>query len=95
MLGVDSCFFNLYDNSLPENQTKRGEIYPFRKILKVLVYVFCSKRSDPQKHLGNYGEARGNALFHRCVLEIARLHKGQSLMAGGAAAGPPRRGKNI
>jgi hypothetical protein len=26
MLGVDSCVFNLYDKSWPENQTKRGEI---------------------------------------------------------------------
>ncbi len=30
-------FFNLYDKSRPENQTKRGEIDSFRKILKVLV----------------------------------------------------------
>jgi hypothetical protein len=39
-------FFNLYDKSLPENQTKRGEIDLFRTISKVLVYVFCSKRLD-------------------------------------------------
>jgi hypothetical protein len=37
-------FFNLYDKSLPENQTKRGEIDFFRTISKVLVYVCCSKR---------------------------------------------------
>ena len=37
-------FFNLYDKIRPENQTKRGECDSFRKILKVLVYVFCSKR---------------------------------------------------
>ena len=42
-------FFNLY-KSLPENQTKRGEIDSFRTILKVLVYVFCSKRIDFRAH---------------------------------------------
>ena len=46
-------FFNLYDKSRPENQTKRGEIDLFRKILKVLVYVFCSKRIDFRAILRN------------------------------------------
>jgi hypothetical protein len=32
-------FFNLYDKSRPENQTKRDEIDLFRTIPKVLVYV--------------------------------------------------------
>ena len=33
MLGVDSCvFFNLYDKSRPENQTKRGEIDFFQAV---------------------------------------------------------------
>ena len=46
MIGVDSCVFLIFtDKSLPENQTKRGEIDFFRTISKVLVYVFCSKRS--------------------------------------------------
>ena len=60
-------FFNLYDKSLPENQTKRGEIDSFRTISKVLVYVFWSKRIDfrailrntlgtPQKHFRNSSE---------------------------------------
>jgi hypothetical protein len=46
-------FFNLYDKSLPENQTKRGEIDLFRIISKVLVYVFCSKRIDFRAILRN------------------------------------------
>ncbi len=46
-------FFNLYDKSLPENQTKRGEIHIFRTISKVLVYVFCSKSIDFQAILRN------------------------------------------
>jgi len=34
MLGVDSCvFFNLYDKSRPENQTKRGEIDFFQAVI--------------------------------------------------------------
>jgi hypothetical protein len=50
------AFFNLYDKSRPENQTKRSEIDSFRIFLKVLVYVFVRKESisgDPQKHFGN------------------------------------------
>ena len=46
-------FFNHYDKSRPENQTKRGEIDLFRKILKVLVYVFCPKRIDFRAILRN------------------------------------------
>ncbi len=57
-------FFNLYDKSRPENQTKRGEIDLFRTISKVLAYVlesfslrclFEKNRfpGDPQKHFGN------------------------------------------
>jgi hypothetical protein len=46
-------FFNLYDKSRPENQTKRGEIDSFRTISKVLVYVFCSKRIDFRAILRN------------------------------------------
>jgi hypothetical protein len=46
-------FFNLYDKSLPENQTKRGEIDLFRTISKVLVYVFGSKRIDFRAILRN------------------------------------------
>jgi len=53
-------FFNLYDKSRPENQTKRGEIDLFRTISKVLVYVlesfslrFCSKRIDFRAILRN------------------------------------------
>jgi hypothetical protein len=53
MLGVDSCVFNLYDKSWPENQTKRGEIDSFRTISKVLIYVFCSKRFDFRAILRN------------------------------------------
>ena len=45
--------FNLYDKSRPENQTKWGEINSFRKILKVLIYVFCSKRIDFRAMLRN------------------------------------------
>ena len=44
------AFFNLYDKSLPENQTK---IDLFRTISKVLVYVFCSKRIDFRAILRN------------------------------------------
>ena len=47
------AFFNLYDKSRPENQTKRGEIDFFRKISKVLVYVFGSKRIDFRAILRN------------------------------------------
>ncbi len=47
------AFFNLYDKSRPENQTKLGEIDPFRKVLKVLVYVFCSKSIDFRAILRN------------------------------------------
>ena len=53
-------FFNLYDKSQPENQTKRGEIDLFRTISRVLVYVlesfslrFCSKRIDFRAILRN------------------------------------------
>ena len=53
-------FFNIYDKSRPENQTKRGEIDLFRTISKVLVYVlesfslrFCSKRIDFREILRN------------------------------------------
>jgi len=46
-------FFNLYDKSRPENQTKRGEINFFRTISKVLVFVFCSKRIDFRAILRN------------------------------------------
>ena len=57
-------FFNLYDKSRPETQTKRGEIDLFRTISKVLVYnlesfslrfLFEKDRfpGDPQKHFGN------------------------------------------
>jgi hypothetical protein len=54
MLGVDSCiFFNLYDKSRPENQTKRGEINSVRTMSKVLIYVFCSKRIDFRAILRN------------------------------------------
>ncbi len=35
-------FFNLYDKSQPENQTKWGEIDLFRTISKVLIYVLES-----------------------------------------------------
>ena len=59
-------FFNLYDKSQPENQTKRGEIDLFRTISKVLIYVhesfslrfwFEKNRfpGDPQKHFRNSG----------------------------------------
>ena len=53
-------FFNLYDKSRPENQTKLSEIDSFRTISKVLVYVlesfslrFCSKRIDFRAILRN------------------------------------------
>ena len=53
-------FFNLYDKSRPENQTKRDEIDLFRTISEVLVYVlesfslrFCSKRIDFRAILRN------------------------------------------
>ena len=54
MIGVDSCVFLIFtDKSLPENQTKRGEIDFFRTISKVLVYVFCSKKIDFRAILRN------------------------------------------
>ena len=44
MIGVDSCvFFNLYDKSLPKTRLNGWNRY-FSNNLKVLVYVFCSKR---------------------------------------------------
>jgi len=58
MIGVDSCvFFNLYDKSRPENQTKRGEIDFFRTISKSFSLCFWFEKNrfpgDPQKHFGN------------------------------------------
>ena len=46
-------FFNLYGTSRPEHQTKGSEIYLFRTIMKVLVYVFFSKRIDFRVNLRN------------------------------------------
>ena len=53
MLEWIPAFFNLYDKSLPKNQTKLDEIDLFRTISKVLVYVFCSKRIDFRAILRN------------------------------------------
>ena len=51
-------FFNLYDKSRPENQTKLSEIDSFRTISKVLVYVlesfrlrFCSERETKNRYI--------------------------------------------
>jgi hypothetical protein len=77
-------FFNLYDKSRPENQTKRGEIDLFRTISKVLVYVFCSKRIDFRAILRNtLGTLVDWGLSLRTFLKVhTRPRLGMSLPRG-------------
>jgi hypothetical protein len=76
------AFFNLYDQSRPENQTKRGESDSFRKILKVLVYVFCSKRIDFRAILRNTLETPVAWGLYPCAIFEWEIHSGVPIFNG-------------
>ncbi len=75
------AFFNLYDNSLPENQTKRGEIYSFSKNLKSFSLRFLFEKNrfpgDPQKHFGN--SRRFRPLIVTVVSDLSRSKQEKDL----------------